>query len=161
MNDIEPAKKSVSWCGAARALLRILAGYLAACIGAGLTIIFCYLFTIPLVEGRPALGDLGFIARGYGYFAAIASAIVLTLTVIPAGAFILWSEFTAEIRSGVHIIGGCLISVLGTGLFACLLGSDRDELLTRSAALLPILVAGALAGFIYWRISGKYAGRWS
>ena len=95
------------------------------------------------------------------------------LTIVPAILMIRWSERRSRTRLSTYVSGGFFVG-FGVFLLACLAGAVSPILFDPSAKISLVrsfqialqswptaallVVTGAISGWIYWLIAGRYAG---
>lgn len=136
-------------------LLRVLFGFLLACLVAGLIKVG---FVMPPTEvlALPEnvmydrLGDAGLLTL----VAATQSAVFAAPFALVAAAVAEWQSFRSVI---FYLFIGLAISVGGfVAIYASEL--DKDPTIVNSYAMTAYGLAGLFAGFVYWAIAGRFAG---
>lgn len=155
-----PTDSQSSWPRYYRTLKRVLGGYLMACFMAGI-VIGCFL-TVPAVSdpgSSLSLSDSMFLAVVH---VGMATAFVVFLSFIPATFMIFVTELWAIQSRAVYLATGLVTSIVS--LIISLLWSGSHRLHTPLRVLemwgLMMCVAGLVAGYTYWKIAGRRAGRW-
>lgn len=135
--------------------LRILIGFVAACIGAGITMVL-FVLTPGEMSGLPpdVAGDR--IAKGMElatYVAVQAAIFSAPLALIAVGL----GEFWRNREWTFYVITA--LAITGLGFFAQYTSEQLGQpTIANNYALTAFLTAGFVGGFVYWLISGRIAG---
>lgn len=135
-------------------VIRIVVGFICAMLAAGLFLAFGFVQAVDL-EGDPVAAGTAF---GSGL---IGASVIGGFTFLPACLAILLSE-ALRLRGLIfHLaVGGAI----GFGLWMLGDASPTDPARATMGGLPPgstvAAAAGFVAGFVYWLIAGRCAGRW-
>jgi hypothetical protein len=135
--------------------VRVLIGYVLACLAAALTLVlFVYtpaeLASLPLDMGTDRMAEAGF-------FVMAIAPLVATFAALPALIGVIFGERRSITSWTYYALLWILIAALG------FLGQHFSEApgeptILRNYALTAFLVAGFIAGFVYWLSSGRFVG---
>ena len=142
--------------GAPMRVVRVLIGYVLACLAAALTLVlFVYtpaeLASLPLDMGTDRMAEAGF-------FVMAIAPLVATFAALPALIGVVFGERRSIASWTYYALLWVLIAALG------FLGQHFSEApgepsILRNYVLTAFLVAGFTAGFVYWLLSGRFVGR--
>jgi hypothetical protein len=132
-----------------RAILSIVAGYMAACLAAGATQV---LFVIE-PGGMSATRE-----------AAAAAALLIAMAATQAGTFALpFAVIAIGVTEVFGYRGWLTYAVAGVAIALCgywtVIAGDGGPALRDDVALRAFAVSGAVAGLVYWSVAGRNAAR--
>lgn len=137
-------------------LLLILAGYVAAAVGASLFI--SLLFTLPL--GWSA-DELPFVMAGSILVAVpILAAIIAHAAFLPAAVAIAAAEIAGARDWSFHAIAGGAVALVIGAMMDGSTETGHGPGLTYPGLLLVMIAAGIVAGIVYWAVAGRASGQW-
>jgi hypothetical protein len=135
-------------------VIRVLVGFILACPAAAATLVlFVYtpteLASLPSDIGTDRLSEAGL-------FTLAVTPHVMLFTALPALIGIVFAERNDIGSLPFYLILGVAIAVLGflTQHFS---EAPGQATVLQNYALIAFLSAGAVAGFVYWLVSGRYA----
>lgn len=133
-------------------ILRVLAGFVLACLAAGYVQVFFAVTPVELIEAPDE--RLNYVFR-WGLLAA-------TQIAVFSAPFVLISALLSEwigLRSfAYHAMIGMAIAVAGFGLIHAN-ESPTEASIVNSYAMAAYLTSGFVGGFVYWLFSGRFAKR--
>jgi hypothetical protein len=133
-------------------VLRVLFGFVLACLAAGATIVLFVYTPVELVS------DAGDRAQEAGLLSLAAA----THAAVFAAPFALVGAAIGEWRSisnwTYYALVGVVIAVIGFLVQYWSEGGTEAASILNSYALSAFLVTGLVAGLVYWAVSGRYAG---
>jgi hypothetical protein len=132
-------------------ILRVLFGFILACLAAGVTIV---LFVYTPVELALDLGDRVSEAGLLSLAAATHSAVFAAPFALIGAAIGEWRNLTSWTY---YALVGVLIAVIGFLVQYWSEGGGQLSILN-SYALRAFLLTGLIAGLVYWLVSGRFAG---
>jgi hypothetical protein len=132
-------------------LFVILFGFLASCLVAAAVVMFAFLVLDQT--------DVSALARDLAAILAVIGLSAVTLSGYALLPFLLVVALAEgfRLRSALFyaLAGGALALVL---TFGSALGINVSQIFVRDREIM--VVAGLLAGLVYWAIAGRYAGAW-
>jgi hypothetical protein len=133
-------------------ILRVLFGFVLACLAAGVAIVLFVYTPVELVmDAGDRMSEAGMLS--------LAAA---THTAVFAAPFALIGAAVGEWRNVTswtyYALVGILIAVIGFLVQYWSEGSSGQASILNSYALSAFLVTGLVAGLVYWLVSGRYAG---
>lgn len=137
-------------------VVRVLIGYVLACLAAALTLVlFVYtpaeLASLPLDMGTDRMAEAVF-------FAMAIAPLVATFAALPALIGLAFGEGRSISSWTYYTLVWVLIAALGF-LAQHFTEAPGDPTILRNYALTAFLVAGLVAGFAYWLCSGRFVGQ--
>lgn len=133
-----------------RSALRIVAGYTAACLAAGATQVLFVVDPTAIFAAREATAAAALLMAMAATQAATFALPFAAIAVLLTEWFVLRSWLTFVIAGGLIAVSGYLTVVAGEG---------GGLTLRNDYAVRAFLVSGAIAGFVYWGLAGRSAGR--
>lgn len=136
-------------------LLRVLIGFLAACLGAGLTMVL-FVLTPAEISGLPPdvaadrVGKAAELAAAVGVHAALFAA-PFALVVAAVGEALRNRNWTFYALAGLIIAGLGFLAQHSTE-------ATGQPTIVNNYALTAYMTAGFVGGLLYWLISGRLAG---
>jgi hypothetical protein len=133
-------------------ILRVLFGFIFACLAAGATIV---LFVYTPVDLASDAGDRVQEAGLLTLYAATHAALFAAPFALIGAAIGEWRGISSWTY---YALVGVLIAVLGFLVQYWSEGGTVEASILNSYALSAFLVAGLVAGLVYWLVSGRYVG---
>jgi hypothetical protein len=135
-------------------VIRVLLGFILACPAAAATLVL-FVYTPAELASLPS--DISADRSGEaGLFALAVTPHVMMFSALPALIAITFAERNAIGSLPFYLIVGVAVAVLGflTQHFS---EAPGQTTILQNYALIAFLAAGAVAGFVYWLVSGRYA----
>jgi len=132
-------------------LLRILLGYVVACLAAGAT------QTLFVVTPSELAADMDRIS-GAAVLMAMAATQTAVFAIPFAGIAIVLTEwFAARVWLTYAALGVCIAM---TAYFVAIAGESGAATILNDYAFKAFLAAGLVGGMVYWLVAGRRAGAW-
>lgn len=133
-------------------IVRVLVGFIVACLAAGLTIVlFVYTPVELAMDAGDRLTEVGLLSLAAATHSAVFAAPFALI-----GAAI--GEWRNIVSWTYYALVGVLIAVVGFLVQYWSEGGGGPASILNSYALSAFLVTGLIAGLVYWLVSGRYAG---
>lgn len=144
-----------------RSVLRVLVGFLVACLAAALTTLL-FVHTPAEVVGwlaaRPA-GDAGARLSGFGLLWLAVVTQCVMFAAVPALLVAVLGEWRRIRDWTTYALAGLVIALLGfSAQWASEATGQGWSVVSSNYPLVAFMTTGFVAGFVYWMVAGRHAG---